>query len=115
GTSSNMNANEVIATLASRILGDTVGANDHVNCGQSSNDIIPTTIHASAAIELHERLLPALGHLLKVLCDKSLEVQPYVKTGRTHLMDAMPVRMSQVLDGWAQQIQANIEHLRALQ
>ena len=115
GTSSNMNANEVIATLASRILGDTVSANDHVNCGQSSNDIIPTTIHASAAIELHEQLLPALGHLLKVLCEKSLEVQPYVKTGRTHLMDAMPVRMSQVLDGWGQQIQANIEHLRALQ
>ncbi|MDG9923805.1 MULTISPECIES: class II fumarate hydratase FumC [unclassified Pseudomonas] len=115
GTSSNMNANEVIATLASRLLGDKVNANDHVNCGQSSNDIIPTTIHVSAALELSENLLPALGHLLKVLCDKSLEVQPYVKTGRTHLMDAMPVRMSQVLDGWAQQIQANIIHLRALQ
>lgn len=115
GTSSNMNANEVIATLASRILGDAVSANDHVNCGQSSNDIIPTTIHVSAAIELQEHLLPALGHLLTVLCNKSLEVQPFVKTGRTHLMDAMPVRMSQVLDGWGQQIQANIEHLRALQ
>ncbi|WP_263142253.1 class II fumarate hydratase FumC [Pseudomonas sp. RIT-PI-AD] len=114
GTSSNMNANEVIATLASRILGDAVSPNDHVNCGQSSNDIIPTTIHVSAALEVSERLLPALGHLLTVLCEKSLEVQPYVKTGRTHLMDAMPVRMSQVLDGWAQQIQANIEHLRAL-
>ncbi|MGL4316434.1 MAG: class II fumarate hydratase [Pseudomonas sp.] len=111
GTSSNMNANEVIATLASRILGDKVSPNDHVNCGQSSNDIIPTTIHVSAAIEINERLLPALGHLLTVLCEKSLAVQPYVKTGRTHLMDAMPVRMSQVLDGWAQQIQANIEHL----
>ncbi|BAN46753.1 class II fumarate hydratase FumC [Metapseudomonas resinovorans] len=115
GTSSNMNANEVIATLASRLLGDKVNPNDHVNCGQSSNDIIPTTIHASAAIELNERLLPALGHLLKVLCEKSLEVQPFVKTGRTHLMDAMPVRMSQVLDGWAQQVQANIEQLRSLQ
>ncbi|MDH1262276.1 class II fumarate hydratase [Pseudomonas sp. GD03944] len=114
GTSSNMNANEVIATLASRILGETVSPNDHVNCGQSSNDIIPTTIHVSAVIELSEQLLPALGHLLAVLCDKSLEVQPYVKTGRTHLMDAMPVRMSQVLDGWAQQIQANIQHLNAL-
>ncbi|HWV11263.1 MAG TPA: class II fumarate hydratase [Pseudomonas sp.] len=114
GTSSNMNANEVIATLASRILGETVSPNDHVNCGQSSNDIIPTTIHVSAVIELSEQLLPALGHLLAMLCDKSLEVQPYVKTGRTHLMDAMPVRMSQVLDGWAQQIQANIQHLNAL-
>ncbi|WP_437881778.1 class II fumarate hydratase FumC [Pseudomonas sp. LRF_L74] len=114
GTSSNMNANEVIATLASRLHGDKVNPNDHVNCGQSSNDIIPSTIHISAAIEISERLLPALGHLLKVLCDKSLEVHPYVKTGRTHLMDAMPVRMSQVLDGWAQQIQTNIEHLRLL-
>ncbi|MGE8496243.1 MAG: class II fumarate hydratase [Pseudomonas sp.] len=114
GTSSNMNANEVIATLASRIHGEKISPNDHVNCGQSSNDIIPTTIHVSAVIELSEQLLPALGHLLAVLCDKSLEVQPYVKTGRTHLMDAMPVRMSQVLDGWAQQIQANIQHLNAL-
>ncbi|QLF94469.1 class II fumarate hydratase [Pseudomonas sp. ABC1] len=114
GTSTNMNANEVIATLASRVLGDKVNPNDHVNCGQSSNDIIPTTIHVSAAIEVSERLLPALGHLLKVLCEKSLEVHPYIKTGRTHLMDAMPVRMSQVLDGWGQQVQSNIEHLRAL-
>ncbi len=114
GTSSNMNANEVIASLASRLLGDKVNPNDHVNCGQSSNDIIPSTIHISAAIELSERLLPALGHLLTVLCEKSLEVHPFVKTGRTHLMDAMPVRMSQVLDGWAQQIQANIGHLRLL-
>lgn len=114
GTSSNMNANEVIATLATRILGEPVSPNDHVNCSQSSNDIIPTTIHVSAAIELHERLLPSLGHLLSALCEKSLEVQPFVKTGRTHLMDAMPVRMSQVLDGWAQQIQSNIQHLRLL-
>ncbi|GLK89225.1 class II fumarate hydratase [Pseudomonas turukhanskensis] len=114
GTSSNMNANEVIATLASRILGEPVSPNDHVNCSQSSNDIIPTTIHVSAAIELQERLLPALGHLLSALCEKSLQVHPYVKTGRTHLMDAMPVRMSQVLDGWAQQIQSNIQHLRML-
>lgn len=114
GTSSNMNANEVIATLATRILGEPVSPNDHVNCSQSSNDIIPTTIHVSAAIELQERLLPSLGHLLTALYEKSLQVQPYVKTGRTHLMDAMPVRMSQVLDGWAQQIQSNIQHLRLL-
>ncbi|MGK8707863.1 class II fumarate hydratase [Metapseudomonas otitidis] len=114
GTSSNMNANEVIATLAGRLLGEPVSPNDHVNCGQSSNDVIPSSIHISAAIELTEGLLPALGHLLQVLCEKSLAVRPYVKTGRTHLMDAMPVRMSQVLDGWAQQVQSNIEHLRAL-
>ena len=107
GTSSNMNANEVIATLATRLLGEPVNPNDHVNCGQSSNDIIPTTIHVSAALGLHEQLLPALSHLV--------EVHAYVKTGRTHLMDAMPVRMSQVLNGWAQQLKANIEHLHNLQ
>lgn len=94
GTSSNMNANEVIATLASRVLGDTVNPNDHVNCGQSSNDIIPTTIHVSAALALHEQLLPALNHLVKVIDAKAEQVHPFIKTGRTHLMDAMPVRMS---------------------
>ena len=113
GTSSNMNANEVIATLATRLLGDTVNPNDHVNCGQSSNDIIPTTIHVSAALALHEQLLPALGYLVEVTERKAGEVHQYVKTGRTHLMDAMPVRMSQVLNGWAAQLKANIAHLQA--
>jgi len=113
GTSSNMNANEVIATLASRVLGDAVNANDHVNCGQSSNDIIPTTIHVSAALALHEQLLPALSHLVQVIEAKSAQVHQYVKTGRTHLMDAMPVRMSQVLDGWAAQINAAKGHIEA--
>ncbi|KDO01369.1 class II fumarate hydratase [Pseudomonas donghuensis] len=113
GTSSNMNANEVIATLASRVLGDTVNPNDHVNCGQSSNDIIPTTIHVSAALALHEQLLPALNHLVKVIDAKAEQVHPFIKTGRTHLMDAMPVRMSQVLGGWAAQIKAAITHLQA--
>ncbi|WP_191832287.1 class II fumarate hydratase FumC [Pseudomonas fluorescens] len=113
GTSSNMNANEVIATLASRILGDTVNPNDHVNCGQSSNDIIPTTIHVSAALALHEQLLPALKHLVQVIERKALEVHPFIKTGRTHLMDAMPVRMSQVLGGWAVQISAAIAHIES--
>ncbi len=108
GTSSNMNANEVIATLASRLLGEPVNANDHVNCGQSSNDIIPTTIHVSAALALHEQLLPALLHLVQVIERKAGQVHHHVKTGRTHLMDAMPVRMSQVLNGWAQQLKANI-------
>ncbi len=112
GTSSNMNANEVIATLASRIAGDQVNPNDHVNCGQSSNDIIPTTIHVSAALALHEQLLPALQHLVGVIEAKAVQVHAFVKTGRTHLMDAMPVRMSQVLDGWAQQIKACIGHLQ---
>ncbi|MGN8257969.1 class II fumarate hydratase [Pseudomonas sp. SMSB3] len=104
GTSSNMNANEVVATLASRLAGEPVNANDHVNCGQSSNDIIPTTIHVSAALALHEQLLPALEHLVQVTEAKSRQVHPFIKTGRTHLMDAMPVRMSQVLDGWAAQV-----------
>ena len=113
GTSSNMNANEVIATLASRVLGEPVNANDHVNCGQSSNDIIPTTIHVSAALGLHEQLLPALSHLVQVIEAKSRQVHQYVKTGRTHLMDAMPVRMSQVLDGWAAQINGAKAHLEA--
>ncbi|WP_342623178.1 class II fumarate hydratase FumC [Pseudomonas alkylphenolica] len=113
GTSSNMNANEVIATLASRCLGDTVNPNDHVNCGQSSNDIIPTTIHVSAALALHEQLLPALKHLVQVIERKALEVHPFIKTGRTHLMDAMPVRMSQVLGGWAAQISAAIAHIES--
>ncbi|RAU49616.1 MULTISPECIES: class II fumarate hydratase [unclassified Pseudomonas] len=114
GTSTNMNANEVIATLATRHLGETVNANDHVNCGQSSNDIIPTTIHVSAALTLHEQLLPALAHLIQVIEKKAEQVHPFVKTGRTHLMDAMPVRLSQVLNGWAQQIKANVEHIENL-
>ncbi|MGH8381552.1 class II fumarate hydratase [Pseudomonas sp.] len=113
GTSSNMNANEVIATLASRILGDTVNPNDHVNCGQSSNDIIPTTIHVSAALALHEQLLPSLKHLVQVIEHKAEAVHPFIKTGRTHLMDAMPVRMSQVLGGWAAQIKAALGHLES--
>ena len=115
GTSSNMNANEVIATLASQLLNEPINPNDHVNCGQSSNDIIPTSIHVSAALALHEQLLPALRHLVQVIDIKAVQVHAFVKTGRTHLMDAMPVRMSQVLNGWAAQIKANIGHLQALQ
>ncbi|BFM09750.1 class II fumarate hydratase [Halioxenophilus aromaticivorans] len=115
GTSSNMNANEVLATLASRVYGDNVSPNDHVNCGQSSNDIIPSSIHISAAIELHQKLLPALAHLAKTTRVKASSVDQFVKTGRTHLMDAMPVRMSQSLNGWATQIEQNIAHLQQLE
>lgn len=79
GTSSNMNANEVVATLASRRLGGKVNPNDHVNCGQSSNDIIPSTIHISAALEISERLLPALRHLEQTIQSKAGEVHAYVK------------------------------------
>lgn len=114
GTSSNMNANEVIATLASQVLGAPVHPNDHVNAGQSSNDAIPTALHLSAALELHRRLLPALDHLADTTRRKASSVHQHVKTGRTHLMDAMPVRMSQVLDGWAHQVEAGAAQLRTL-
>lgn len=115
GTSSNMNANEVIANLASQIAGVAVLPNDHVNYGQSSNDVIPTTIHVSSAIELQNRLIPALSHLKHVIEEKATSVSHYCKTGRTHLMDAMPVRMDQSLNGWSQQIQHHIERLRSIQ
>lgn len=115
GTSSNMNANEVLATLSSELYGQAVGANDHINYGQSSNDIIPSAIHISAAVELAEKLLPALEHLSQTIRNKAVEVDRFVKTGRTHLMDAMPIRMSQSLNSWATQIEQNIEQLRAMQ
>lgn len=113
GTSTNMNANEVIATLAGRALGAPVSANDHVNASQSSNDVIPTALHVSTAVAIHGELLPALGHLAMVTRTKARTVHQHVKTGRTHLMDAMPVRLSQVLDGWAQQVEDAAAHLRA--
>lgn len=115
GTSSNMNANEVLSTLATKIYGEAVGANDHINYGQSSNDIIPTTIHISAAIELNEKLLPALTYLSETIRQKAKLVDKYVKTGRTHLMDAMPIRMSQSLLAWADQIDLNKAVLVQLQ
>ncbi|WP_281648007.1 class II fumarate hydratase [Parendozoicomonas sp. Alg238-R29] len=115
GTSSNMNANEVIAHLASRRLQDTVSPNDHVNYGQSSNDVIPTAIHTSAAIELNDQLLPALDHLISTTRDKAKSVQQYVKTGRTHLMDAMPVRLSQSLESWAAQLETCQNLLKKMQ
>lgn len=114
GTSSNMNANEVIARLASRRLGRAVHANDHVNHGQSSNDVIPTMIHLAAALELHERLLPALAHLRRTLQRKARSLRGVTKTGRTHLMDAMPLRMDQELGGWAQQITHAEARIRAV-
>lgn len=108
GTSSNMNANEVLATLASRIAKTEVNPNDHVNYGQSSNDIIPSTIHISAALEIHQALLPALNYLANSIRIKADSVKHHVKTGRTHLMDAMPVRLDQSLLSWATQIEQNI-------
>ncbi|PPE73139.1 aspartate ammonia-lyase [Solimonas fluminis] len=104
GTSSNMNANEVIAHLASKAAGRAVHPNDEVNYGQSSNDVIPTAIHVAAALACEESLLPALKHLQKALERKAASLAGQVKTGRTHLMDAMPVRFDQEMGAWAQQI-----------
>lgn len=105
GTSSNMNANEVIAKLASSRLGADIHPNDEVNMSQSSNDVIPTCIHVSAVISLQEHLLPALEKLNDALEQKSIEFKDVVKTGRTHLMDAMPITVGQEIDAWRSQIQ----------
>ncbi len=114
GTSSNMNANEVIARLATRALGSPVHPNDHVNMSQSSNDSIPSAIHVAAALEVKGKLLPALEHLAATIEAKAREVAGIVKTGRTHLMDAMPVRLDQELGGWAAQLRANTQRLQAV-
>jgi fumarate hydratase class II len=113
GTSTNMNANEVIATLASRQSGQKIHPNDDVNEGQSSNDVIPTAIHVAAAIEIHENLLPALCHLHGVLRERADATDGIVKTGRTHLMDAMPIRLGQEIGGWASQIEYSIRRIEA--
>jgi len=115
GTSTNMNANEVISHIASQDSGLTISPNDHVNYGQSSNDVIPSTIHVSAALALQQQLLPALKHLTAVIDIKAKSIDHHIKTGRTHLMDAMPVRMSQSLYSWSSQIKQNIANLQALQ
>ncbi len=106
GTSSNMNANEVIAARASHKAGLAVHPNDHVNMGQSSNDVIPTAIHVAATLALTESLLPALAHLAATIESRAAELSDTVKTGRTHLMDAMPVTFGQELGGWAAQVRA---------
>ena len=115
GTSSNMNANEVIAALASRRLGSPVHANDHVNMCQSSNDVIPTAIHLSAALTVRRELVPALAHLRLTLERKEHEVAGVVKTGRTHLMDAMPVTLAQELSGWRTQVENGIARLESVE
>ena len=111
GTSTNMNANEVLATLASRETSEPVSPNDHINYGQSSNDVIPSVIHISAALEIKNALLPALNYLAASIRSKAEEVDGFIKTGRTHLMDAMPIRMSQALGAWATQTEENIARL----
>jgi len=110
-TSTNMNANEVIARLASKEAGDTVHPNDHVNMSQSSNDVIPTTINVSAAITCHQKLIPAVNHLISTIDTKAESLATIIKTGRTHLMDAMPVSMGQELSGWSAQLQSALSHI----
>src|SRR5688572_6028635 len=112
GTSTNMNANEVIATLASRRLGRPVHPNDHVNAGQSSNDVMPSVVHVAALLALKRDLDPALTLLLKSLRRAARKFERVVKLGRTHLMDAVPVRLGQVFSGYAAQVESSQDHVR---
>lgn len=112
GTSTNMNANEVIATLARQHCSQPIHANDHVNKGQSSNDVIPACIHLSAALVIHEQLLPTLKLLATTIHDKAEASHDLVKTGRTHLMDAMPLTVAQELSGWEAQLRSNYERIK---
>ena len=113
GTSSNMNANEVIARLANQGSDLDVHPNDHVNLGQSSNDVIPTAIQVSAVLVASRQLIPSLLHLAETLDIKAEELDDVAKTGRTHLMDAMPVTFGQELGCWSQQIRSNIKRIRS--
>ena len=113
GTSSNMNTNEVVATLATRSLGRDVHPNDHVNASQSSNDVFPTSIHVAAAAAATFELLPALDHLAVALEAKADGFREVVKSGRTHLMDATPVTLGQEFGGYAAQIRKGITRLEA--
>jgi fumarate hydratase, class II len=117
GTSTNMNANEVIANRATEIIGGSprIHPNDHVNLGQSSNDVIPTAIHVAALVEIEEQLVPALVRLETALREKSEEFWSVIKTGRTHLQDATPVRLGQEFLGYAGQIERGIQRARVAQ
>ncbi|MEU5429682.1 class II fumarate hydratase [Streptomyces olivoreticuli] len=113
GTSSNMNANEVIATLATERLGRDVHPNDHVNASQSSNDVFPSSIHIAATAAVTGDLIPALEHLAEALERKAAEFADVVKSGRTHLMDATPVTLGQEFGGYAAQVRYGVERLLA--
>lgn len=122
GTSSNMNVNEVISNLVNRHHSKLkISPNDHVNLGQSSNDVIPSAIHVATALKVNQQLLPALDHLIEILDTRQKELDKIVKTGRTHLMDAMPVTFGQEISGWKtliqhdrQRVQRSLEQLYAL-
>ena len=112
GTSSNMNANEVIATLATRALGAQVHPNDHVNASQSSNDVFPTTIHLAATEAVTKDVIPALEYLAAALRRRAADWREVVKAGRTHLMDAVPITLGQEAGGWATQVEQAAARLR---
>ncbi|MAM55702.1 class II fumarate hydratase [Microbacterium sp. UBA3394] len=114
GTSSNMNMNEVLATLATRALGSSVHPNDHVNASQSSNDVFPTSVHIAATQEIIDDLIPGLDHLAVALEAKAEQWKDVVKSGRTHLMDATPVTLGQEFGGYARQIRLGIERVQAV-
>ncbi|WP_321367277.1 class II fumarate hydratase [uncultured Desulfuromusa sp.] len=116
GTSSNMNTNEVIANRAARLLGKTLGSkaihpNDHVNLGQSSNDVFPSAMHIACAEQIHQNLLPALEQLLQQLAEKADEFKNVLKIGRTHLQDATPIKLGQVFSGYARQVELTHEQI----
>ncbi len=113
GTSSNMNTNEVVSTLATRIKGDKVHPNDHVNASQSSNDVFPTSIHIASVQAVEEVLLPGLEKLAQSLEAKAEEFKDVVKSGRTHLMDATPIMLGQEFSGYATQIRYGIDRVNA--
>src|ERR1700719_1568628 len=118
GTSTNTNANEVIANRANQILGQPLGSrkpvhpNDHVNKCQSSNDVIPSAIQLAALVAIHEELVPALAYLKDALDAKAREFMPVVKTGRTHLQDATPIRLGQEFLGYAGQVERSVARMR---
>jgi fumarate hydratase class II len=117
GTSTNMNANEIIAKRANELKSDTevsIHPNDHVNFGQSSNDVIPTAIRVSSAVAVNKNLVPALAELHSALYEKGREFEDVVKTGRTHLMDAMPVTLEQEFEGYARQVELGMDRLKAV-
>ena len=114
GTSTNMNANEVIANLAAQQLGIAVHPNDHVNCSQSSNDVIPTAIHVSAELALENLLLPAMEHLASTIAAREEHCTDLIKTGRTHLMDAMPISLAQELSAWRAQMTLAAQRIHSI-
>ena len=115
GTSSNMNANEVIANIASKLAKIEISPNDDVNMSQSSNDVIPTAIKISAHMDLSKKLMPALELLIKTIDEKAITLTGTIKTGRTHLMDAMPIDFSEELQAWSSQLSSSKEMLQVLE